>query len=44
MYGHKSIVLFTLPLHFQLNMKPQNGAFHFKLFPNLVFDLVMNDI
>lgn len=41
MYDHKCIVLFTLPFHFQLNTKSQNGAFHFKLFSDFIFDLVM---
>lgn len=46
MYDHKCIVLFTLPFHFQLKTKSQNGAFHFKLFSDYIFDLVMtqNDI
>ena len=41
MYDHQCIVLFTLPFHFQLNTKSQNGAFHFKLFSDFIFDLVM---
>lgn len=39
MYDHKCIVLFTLPFHFQLNTKSQNGAFHFKSFSDFLFDL-----
>lgn len=40
MLYHKQIVVFTLLFYFQLNKKSQNAAFHLKLFPDCIFDLV----